>query len=285
MISQKTQKIIIEHFEGLDIWREYWEESGVAIVGSSVQALEDEFTDIDVLAFVPQAFYPTIYEGYRRAVQTGRIEVLNPSAFQYNEFPLVVLPKAKGHYRVQTFEEVEHLVARYDDITMWIHGNSLVLHDPSGRYGNLQKKSQTYPEELWKEKIRFHYLKAYNAATSASNPLRRGDRKAVLLTMTDCGAHLLRLCCLLERRPFPYDKWLYREAIETPAGRELKPLFNDFFEELSRPEIRRIEPASYERIEPASYERPGHRNADLEAYPLHNIWRRAKRYFEQRLPQ
>jgi hypothetical protein len=277
MISEKTQKIILEHFEGLDIWRECWEESAVAIVGSSLQALKDEFTDIDVLAFVPQAAYRALYEDYRNAVKAGRIEVLNPNAFQYDEFPLVVLPKTKGHYQVHTFEEVENIVGQYDDIIMWIHRNSLVLHDPSGRYGNLQKEAQAYPDQVWKKKVRFHYLEAYRAATSASNPLRRGDKKAVFLTMTDCLVHLLRLCCLLERRPFPYDKWLYREAIETAAGRELKPLLDNFFEELRRPELRRIEPTSYER--------PGHRNADLEAYPLHNFWRRAKRYFEQRLPQ
>jgi len=229
MLSEDKKKIIIEHFEGLDIWKGCWAESALVIVGSSVQAIEDEFTDLDILAFVSQPSYRTLYEGYRRAVQAGRIEVLNPAAFHYDEFPLVIIPLIKGHYKVQNFEEVEDLVARYDDITMWVHGGSMVVHDPSGRYDNLRKKSQTYPDQVWKEKIRFHYLKAYEAAISASNPLRRGDRRAVLLTMTDCVAHLLRLCCLLDRRPFPYDKWLYREAMETQAGGDLKDVFDNFF--------------------------------------------------------
>ena len=53
---------------------------------------------------------------------------------------------------------------------------------------------------------------------------------------------------VLERRPFPYDKWLYREALQTQAGRELQPLFESFFAEISRAEIRRIEPAGSEVI-------------------------------------
>jgi hypothetical protein len=107
---------------------------------------------------------------------------------------------------------------------------------------------------------------------AASNSLRRGDRAAVTLTMTDCIAHLLRLCFLVEQRPFPYDKWLYAEALHTQAGRDLQDLFTRFFEELHRPEIRRQRPEIYER--------PGHRNADLEEFTLYRLWRQAMKYFE-----
>ncbi|KPJ63552.1 hypothetical protein AMK68_03730, partial [candidate division KD3-62 bacterium DG_56] len=267
---------IVRHFEELDFWQPIWQKSAVVIAGSAARGIEDEFTDIDINVFVPSSSYARLYEHYVKAVEDQRVEVLNPAAFEYKELPLALMPAIRGHYKVHTFEEAEDRVARCEDVAMWVHRNSLVLHDPSGRYAALQKKASDYPEDVWRERVRFHYLEAWMAASAASNPLRRNDRPAVTLTMTKCLRHLLRLCCLLDRRPFPYDKWLYREALQTQAGRDLKHVFDRFFAEISRPEI--------QRIVPDSYERPGHRNADLEEFPLYMIWRQAKRYFDERLP-
>ncbi len=277
MIAAELQETIIRHFTELNIWKDVWGQSAVVIVGSSVHGIDDEFADIDILAFVPQPAYPAIYEDYRSAISEGRLQTFNAIAFQYDEFPLMLIPSIHGHYQVHRFEEVEERTKQYDDVVMWIHGSARILHDPSGRYGALREQARTYPENLWKQKVRSHFLSAWKAAVAASNPLRRGDRPGVVLTMTNCIAHLLRLCCLLERRPFPYDKWLYQEAMRTRAGQDLQPLFDNFLVELGHPQIRRIEPVVFER--------PGHRNADLEYFPLHVLWRQAKANFDHRLSQ
>jgi hypothetical protein len=272
MPGEHEREVILAHFQELDFWRDAWDRAALVIVGSSVRGIQDEFADVDVLAFVPQDAYGALYKGYQKAVEAGRVAVLNPNAFLYEEFPLALISGINGHYKVHSFEEVEERVQRYDDIAMWIHGSGVIFYDPAGRYASLQQQARHYPEDVRRQKIREQYFRAYDAAISVANPLRRNDRRTVILMMADCVTHLLRLCCLLERRPFPYDKWLYREALQTQAGRELQPLFESFFAEISRPEIRRIEPAALER--------PGHRNADLESYPLHMLWRRAKEYLE-----
>ena len=276
MITPDVRRTIIEHFQGLEFWRPHWAESAVVILGSAVRGMADEFSDIDINVYVPEGSYWEVYERYREAVEAGRVEIWNPTAFQYREFPFVVIPGVSGHYRVHTFEEPEALAADYDDVTMWIHQGGETLHDPSGRYCRLRDACVGYPEEVWREKVRFHFLEAGAGGDGAGNPLRRNDRPGVVLTMTDCLKHLLRLCCLLDRRPFPYDKWLYREALETTAGREVRDVFKGFLEELSRAEIRRVKPGRYER--------PGHRNMDLEEFPFYMLWRKAREHLEQRLP-
>jgi predicted nucleotidyltransferase len=277
VITAEIRETIIVHFEGLELWRPHWPETAVAIVGSAVRGRADEFSDIDIAVYVPEKSYWEVYERYREAVEAGRVEIWDPAAFQYREFPFVVVAAVRGHYRVDTFEEPEGLAAEHDDVTMWVQQASETLHDPSGRYGRLREACAEYPEEVWREKVRFHFLEAVWTASGAGNPLRRDDRPGVVLTMTESLKHLLRLCCLLDRRPFPYDKWLYREALETTAGRELRDAFEGFFEELSRPEIRRVKPERYER--------PGHRNMDLEEFPLYMFWRKARNHLEQRLPK
>jgi uncharacterized protein DUF4037 len=203
MTSQEAERLVLGHLTALDVWQECWEESAVVRVGSSVRGIEDEFVDVDILGFVPQAAYPAIYEGYRAAVEAGRIEVQNPNAFWYQEFPLVLVPGVPGHYKVHAFEAVEARVQQYDDVIMWIHGVGRILHDPTGRYAQLQERSRTYPDDVWREKVRWHYARASDAAASSANPLRRRDRRTVTLLMVECVAHLLRVCCLLERGPFP----------------------------------------------------------------------------------
>jgi len=277
MLADDTRETILRHFESLDFWGAHWPQSAVVVTGSSVRGTTDEFADIDVNVYVPEASFDPLYAEYRRAAEEGRIEVMNPRAFRYGEFPFVLVAGVPGHYRAHTFEELEGQIARYDDVAMWVHQGSAVLHDLSGRYAAIQKAVAAYPEKVWRERIRFHLLEAIDAAGAAANPLRRNDLPAVTLTMTDCAAQALRLCCLLDRRPFPYDKWLYREALETRAGSELRPLFEELFAELRKP--------SLTREQPVCYQRPGHRNADLEEFRLNALWLRVRSYFEAHWPE
>ena len=270
------RQVIIDHFMGLGFWKDYWDQDAVVIVGSSVREMNDEFSDVDIVALVDAEAWSPIYEHYRREIGRGNIRVMNPAALKYDEFPLTSIEGVPGHYKVEKFEDLEERVEEFDDIARWIHGSSLVLHDPTNRYANVQKLCSGYPEDVWRSKLSYHYLEAYGAASNASNQLRRNQREAVILTMANCVSHLLKLCCLMDRRPFPYDKWLYQEAMNTKSGIALRSQFEQFFEEHGQPEIRRVEVPTYER--------PGHRNADLEEYPLFDVWRTAKRYFDELLP-
>ena len=64
----------------------------------------------------------------------------------------------KGHYKVHPFEELEEQIDQYDDVTMWTHANSRVLHDPSGWYGRVQGRCSAYPGDVWRVKIGTHAI-------------------------------------------------------------------------------------------------------------------------------
>lgn len=202
MLGDETREIIIRHFEALGFWKPHWQHSAVIVAGSCARGIMDEFTDVDVIVYVPESSFDPLYAAYRSAADEARIEVMNSAAFKYGEFPFVLVAGVRGHYRVFVFEEAERQIARHDDVAMWIHQSSLVLHDPSGRYSVMQEAASAYPEDVWRERVRFHYLEAVWAAGAASNPLRRNDLPAVTLTMTACVGHVLRLCCLRTRCRF-----------------------------------------------------------------------------------
>jgi hypothetical protein len=270
LLDRSVAQSVLSHFSSLRFWEKCWPRAAVAVAGSAAVGWEDEFSDTDVLVFVPQEEWEAIYEHHWQAVSEGRISIMNPRAREYHELPYTYIPGTNAHYMLYVFEEAEAKLARYDDVAMWVHGNSIVLHDPSGRYARL-RAATSYPEEVWRAKRRELYIGIANAGGAASNPLRRGDRAAVMLTLTDAVMHALRLCCLLERKPSPYEKWLLRAAAETGPGRAVLPLVEELLEELRRPEIRRVETAT----------RSDHRNADLEQYPLYVLWRKVRARLEE----
>ncbi len=270
MLAPGTTAAILSHFASLGFWGSYWPRTAVVVAGSAAVGWEDEFSDTDVLVFVPQEDYGAIYECHWQSVTEGRISVMNPRAREHHEFPYSYIPGTNAHYMLYVFEEAEERLARYDDVAMWVHGNSIVLHDPSGRYARL-RAATGYPEEVWRAKRRDLYIGMANAGGAASNPLRRGDRAAVMLTLTDAVMHALRLCCLLEHKPFPYEKWLFRAAADTGPGRAVRPLIEALLDELRRPEIRRVEART----------RSDYRNADLEQYPLYVLWRKVRARLEE----
>jgi hypothetical protein len=270
VLTPETTDTILSHFASLGFWEKCWPRAAVAVAGSAAVGWEDESSDTDVLVFVPQEEWEAIYEHHWQAVSQGRVSVMNPRALQYNEFPYTHIPGTNAHYMLYVFEEAEEKLARYDDVAMWVHGNSIVLHDPSGRYARL-RAATSYPEEVWRAKRRELYIGIANAGGAASNPLRRGDRAVVMLTLMDAVTRALRLCCLLERKPFPYEKRLFRAAAETGPGRAVLPLVEELLAELRRPEIRRVETGT----------RSEHRNADLEQYPLYVLWRQVRARLEE----
>jgi predicted nucleotidyltransferase len=277
VLADSVRDAILRHFEDLDFWRAHWKRSAVVVTGSTARGAVDEFADLDVNVYVPEASFDPLYADYQKAADDERVQVMNPKAFLYHEFPFVPMAGLHGHYRVYLFEDLERKIALHDDIAMWVHQTGIVVHDPSARYTTIQRAASAYPEDVWRERIRFHYLEAVLSAGAASNPLRRNDLNAVTLTMTDCVAHVLRLCCLLDRKPFPYDKWLYHEALQTQGGRELGPLLEEFLDEIRKPVLTRAKPVCYLQ--------PGHRKADLEEFRLYVIWLQLRGYFEAHWPK
>ena len=181
-ITQALRKRVLDHFQDLPFWADYWDGAAVAVVGSSTRGVADKFNDIDIVVFVDATSWRPMYEHYRREIQAGNINVLNLAALEYDEFPLTHIDKVKGEYKLETYESLEHaVVGEFDDVKRWVHASSVVLHDPTGRYTDIRRQCSEYPDHIWEAKLTDHYLKAWKAAGGAKNSLRRNEREAVVL--------------------------------------------------------------------------------------------------------
>jgi len=187
---------------------------------------------------------------------------------RYGEFPITLIPRTDGHYKVQTFDQVQERIAAQDDITKWVHTNSIILHDLSGAYETLRRRASHYPEEILRGKLAHHYQQTCECMEAAKKQLKRDHQISVTLLVAHGLSHLMRYCCLLDGRPYPYDKWLYQSAMQTTLGAEVKTHVDVLFDQMWQRGIT-VE-------EPAFYVRPGDRDQEFENYRVYHVWLRLK---------
>ena len=86
---------VLNQIRSLPFWMDFEKQVAVAIVGSVGAEMGDVHSDLDVYILVPEEDSIPLYENYKKGYEDGTIDVLNPLAFQFNEFPMVELKDAK----------------------------------------------------------------------------------------------------------------------------------------------------------------------------------------------
>jgi hypothetical protein len=69
----------------------------------------------------------------------------------------------------------------------------------------------------------YHYVEMRIEHRACDNPMERHDPIGVILSLPKVIAHALRAAMVLDGEPYPYDKWLYYRASQTPTGKKLVP--------------------------------------------------------------
>jgi hypothetical protein len=254
---------VLDQIRSLPFWMDYEGRVSVAIVGSVGAGLADVHSDIDVHILVPERDSVRIYEHYKRGYEEGTLDLLNPRALEFDEFPMVKFREMDGHHQANVFESVEDSVRNYSDVDRWVYQNSIPLHDPKGRLGELRAACAEYPPHILNRKLIRHYWFMRENYGGMKTLLVRGQREALSLLCLQGISHLLKFCILAEGKPYPYDKWLYRAAIETRLGNLVREHVGAVFEEIHR------EPIVYEV--PMEYVEPGDRDERYENYRIYHI--------------
>ncbi len=95
---------VLNQIHSLPFWRDFENRLAVAITGSVGAGMGDEHSDLDVEILVPEKDSIPLYENYKKGYEEGTIDVLNPQAFLFDEFPMVRLAEVDGHHRAMVFE-------------------------------------------------------------------------------------------------------------------------------------------------------------------------------------
>lgn len=208
---RKIRKYIPGFLEQHPILKNFQENASVILHGSITLGFDDHFSDIDLWFLIPEE------------------ELVDLKRVSDSLFFDIEINNKPGHLNAESTEDFlerfHQLKNYYDqsdmDIVFQLRNAEIVI-DKSGIGNKLIKLAcQPMRKEVSDLFFFFHYVEMRSEHRACDNPMERQDPVGVLLSLPKVIAHALRAAMVLDGEPYPYDKWLYYAASQTPTGKKL----------------------------------------------------------------
>jgi predicted nucleotidyltransferase len=205
------KKFIPEFLEQHPILKNFQENASVILHGSITLGFDDPFSDIDLWFLLPKE------------------ELVELKSVSESFFFEIELNNKPGHLNAESIDDFssrfQQLKNYYDqsdmDIVYQLRKAEIVI-DKSGIGNELIKLAcQPMRKEVSDVFFFYHYVEMRSEHRASDNPMERQDPVGVLLSIPKTIAHALRAAMVLDGQPYPYDKWLYYRASQTPTGKKL----------------------------------------------------------------
>jgi len=183
-----------------------WEAAAIILHGSTAMGIDDDASDLDLWLVLPDE---------------GLAALDRLSQTRFFEFEL---DGKIGHLNACSESDFAGRIAGCHMDTIWQLRRSRIIHDGSGRGERfVAEASRPMRPEVRDALFFYHYVEMRGEHRACDTPIVRGESIALLLGLPKTLAHALRAAIVIAGEPYPYDKWLHRAALGTPAGRAMQP--------------------------------------------------------------
>ncbi|OPZ05922.1 MAG: hypothetical protein BWZ10_02999 [candidate division BRC1 bacterium ADurb.BinA364] len=197
--------------------------AAMALHGSTAMGVDDDGSDLDIWL----------------ALDKEQVWALNRGAGT-GFFGFDLNGKA-GHLNAESWESLAARIEHCDMDLIFQLRRAVLLRDPCGAFGRLIESAwRPMRRETRDALFQYHYVEMRGEHRSCDNPLARGDAMAALLAVGKTLGHALRAAMVLDGEPYPYDKWLYRMAVQTKSGGRMAPYVDAALEALESGALHRI---------------------------------------------
>ena len=187
---------------------------GIVLSGSRAVGYDVPSSDYDYLVLCNRETYAQIADQTGAASDATSIDLPLDQEQLRQRFDLAVYEETR----------IQRALDGYKDVVRWIWTHACPLYDPTRCVESVQSSISPYPREVLKRKLVRHYLMDFHL--SVHGITYRYESQNVFSVVHALGAKIAeycRLCCLLDGRPYPYEKWLLRACQETTTGARLAP--------------------------------------------------------------
>jgi hypothetical protein len=192
------------------------ERATILLHGSTCRGVDDPFSDLDLYFILS-------------AADLAGLDRRSPVRFL--EFR--VDGKA-GHFNACAQEGLARRVEGCDLPLISELRTSIILHNGLDAVTHLLEAARTpMPEQVRRACFFFNYYQMRNFHRASDNPMERGDAVAVLFALSHAVAYALRSALVLDGQPYPYEKWLHREALRHPTGQQIAPYIEVILDEIA----------------------------------------------------
>ena len=129
----------------------------------------------------------------------------------------------EAHWSFYDEDDLRAWLETYPDEMIWVVATSRTLYGSSSTAEELKHRYSLYPPAVAESKLKWMFGKYYY---SQRGPLAMAARNKVETAFVAVGnviEYLCKMCCVADRQPFPYDKWLVEAAKQTQLGAMVYP--------------------------------------------------------------
>lgn len=188
------------------------------LAGSRAVGYHVSTSDYDVLGLCDHEAYARVAEVAGRQASAGHIDIfMNRESEELG---------AKVDMSLFSRERVEQAFQNYNDVIIWIWANSRIIMDRDKIVQKLKQSFDGYPRGVLEQKLKLHWLRDYDLSIHGiTYHAETHNIFSVVHALASKMGECCKLCCLLEGKPFPYPKWLFRACQDTRLGRKVSPIF------------------------------------------------------------
>ena len=209
------------------ILRRFHEKASAVLHGSVAMGIDDAFADLDLWLLVPEG------------------DMTQLDAASETRFFELELDGKEGHLNAESVGAFSARVRGCDMDAIFQLRTAEVLADPTGAARELVGLARRpMRPEVSLAFFRYHYVEMRGEHRSWDNPIERSEPVGALLALSKTIAHALRAAIVLDRQPYPYDKWLHHAAGATPTGKLLLPGLERILDLLAADKLRAGGPES-----------------------------------------
>jgi predicted nucleotidyltransferase len=220
-----AQEMVLQH----EFLRGSQDKLGIVLAGSRAVGYEVQSSDYDFLALCDRETFEQIATlvGHSPDVIGIRLPVDRDAARRrYGvEVDIAVYDLAQV---LQAFND-------HRDIVIWIWTRAKILSDPTGSVDALQSTFKGYPKDVLERKLKHHFLTDFHLSVHGiTYHYESQNIFSAAHALASKVAEYCRLCCLLDGKPFPYEKWLLEACKETTTGQKISPLLEKVIDHITR---------------------------------------------------
>lgn len=202
--AAKLRKSVPPFIEAHPVLGKFKDRTNLLLFGSLTMGIDDEFADIDIEMLL---------------TEKDIAELKKASDITFFDFEHEGRP---GHICAELFEDYQQKAANCDmDLLFHLRRCAHITEGPLDTKSLIAEAQKPMRDEVKHALFFNHFVLMREAHRSMDNPMERGDEIAVLINLGRVLTYSLQTILVLEGEPYPYEKWLYREAIQTPLGKSV----------------------------------------------------------------
>jgi len=197
---------------GLPRFAEHVSQLTVLLVGSVATGLCHNDSDIDISVLCESDVYDLI--AAETAWHEGR-----PTESEIDGTQL--------HYYAETFERVESQIRSLNDVSLYVYGSGVVLHDPKNQYARHFAWLIDEAELVRKERLEGKLDMLIRRSRGLEQALCDPDIIVLARMTLELVTRASKIAALLDSIPFDPRKRLFETALSGSMGRRIEPLLRD----------------------------------------------------------